>query len=157
MTTTPTPAEQAIMSREAKYMRKRIRYDYRALCRRARDQRMPYQRLVAENSDISNKPAYVRHGRAMEPFMFKMKLKTLASYADAVTRLNVNSESFFFQLMVMFGTLPDHDFVSGLTIITAGNLAYLAVKSKRVAISKWAVLMLKRLYYATTHQKRVST
>lgn len=86
--------------------------------------------------------------RAMAPLMFKMKLKTLASYADSVTRLNVNSESFFFQIMVMFGTLPDSDFVSGSTVTTAGNLAYLAVKSRLPAVSKWAVLMLKRLYYA---------
>jgi len=141
-------AEQIIMSRDAIYIRRRLKYDYKVLCRRARDQHLPIENVIRESSRISNITRYASHFKTMSPVMFNMKLRTLASYADAITRLNIKNVQFFYHLAVVVGTLTDDELMSGASITVAGNFAYLAIKSPHRSISNWGIRMLKRIYYA---------
>jgi hypothetical protein len=153
MTHHTSHADQVIASRDAVYMRRRLRYDYKALCRRARDNRLSIEQIMKENSRISNILRYVEHFEAMRPYMFKMKLTTLASYADAITRLNIKHVQFFYRLAAIFGTLTDDELVDGETITVAGNLAYIVIKSPHAGISNWASLMLKRIQHASRRRR----
>ncbi len=86
-----------------------------------------------------------------------MKLTTLASYADAITRLNIKQVQFFYHLAVIFGTLTDDELVNGASITAAGNLAYIVIKSPHTGISNWAALMLKRMQHASRRCRSTAT
>ncbi len=156
MTHRTSQADQVITSRDAVYMRRRLRYDYKALCRRARDNRLSIEEVMQQNSRIANISRYREHFEAMRPYMFKMKLTTLASYADAITRLNIKQVQFFYHLAVIFGTLTDDELVDGATITAAGNLAYIVIKSPHTGISNWAALMLKRMQHASRRRRSMA-
>jgi hypothetical protein len=155
MTHKPNRAEQIIMSRDAIYIRRRLKYDYKVLCRRARDERLPIENIIREGSRISNITRYVKHFEDMHPVMFNMKLRTLASYADAITRLNIKNAQFFYHLAVVMATITDDELTSWNSITPAGNLAYIIIKSPHAGISKWASRMLKRFYYASRRHRDV--
>jgi hypothetical protein len=137
-----------VNSSKSKEIRRKLQEEYRALCRLARDQKTPIKDILLECQKIKCRRIYEKHSANLRPHIFNMKLKTLAMYADSVFRLKVHNIEFFHSLTVTFSTMNDTILYYNSSLSMAGNLAYMALKSKNKQASEWANNMLMRIYYS---------